>query len=148
MCGPKFMIMIMIGSTQRQSEYTKLIKQPTDIGNFETQSPYIVLEENDIEAHQEKAKEQGSGIIIELKSEEYGGKNYSFYDIEGHLWNFGSYSCTHCPLKAKSKQTIGKQRLKQQAVKLFLNRKNLEKDIMVLFLPTRMVIDLMSFICR
>ena len=45
------MIMIMIGSTQRQSEYTKLIKQPTDIGNFETQSPYIVLEENDIEAH-------------------------------------------------------------------------------------------------
>ena len=45
------MIMIMNGSTQRQSEYTKLFKQPTDIGNFETQSPYIVLEENDIIAH-------------------------------------------------------------------------------------------------
>lgn len=97
------MIMIMNGSTQRQSEYTKLFKQPTDIGNFETQSPYIVLEENDIIAHQEKAKEQGAGIIIELKSEEYGGKNYSFYDIEGHLWNLGSYN----PWSAENNNYVG-----------------------------------------
>jgi hypothetical protein len=33
-----------------------------------------------------------------------------------------------------------------QAEKLFQSRKNLEKDIMVLILPTRMVIGLMSFI--
>ena len=84
-------IMIMTGSSQRLSEYSKLIRQPSDIGNFETQSPYIVLEENDIEAHYKKAKEQGAKIVIELKSEDYSGKNYSCYDIEGHLWNFGSY---------------------------------------------------------
>lgn len=84
-------IMIMTGSSQRQSEYSKLIRQPNDVGNFETQSPYIVLEENDIEAHYEKAKEQGAKIVIELKSEDYGGKSYTCYDIEGHLWNFGSY---------------------------------------------------------
>ena len=30
-------------------------------------------------------------IVIELKAEDYGGKNYSCYDPEGHLWNFGSY---------------------------------------------------------
>jgi uncharacterized glyoxalase superfamily protein PhnB len=92
-------IMIMIGSTQRQSEYSKLIRQPKDVGNFETQSPYIVLAENDIEAHYKKAKEQGAKIVIELKSEDYGGKNYSCYDIEGHLWNFGSYD----PWKTESK---------------------------------------------
>jgi uncharacterized glyoxalase superfamily protein PhnB len=83
--------MIMTGSAQQQSEYSKLIKQPGDIGDFETQSPYIVLEENDIEAHYEKAKEQGAKIVIELKTEDYGDKNYSCYDLEGHLWNFGSY---------------------------------------------------------
>ncbi|MBC8035113.1 MAG: VOC family protein [Chitinophagaceae bacterium] len=84
-------IMIMIGSAQRQSEYTKLIKQPNEIGNFETQSPYIVLAENDMEAHYEKAKAHGAKIVIHLKEEDYGGKNYSCYDPEGHLWNFGSY---------------------------------------------------------
>ena len=85
-------VMIMISSAQRQSEYTKLIKQPNEIGNFETQSPYIVLAENDMEAHYEKAKAHGAKIVIELKEEDYGGKNYSCYDPEGHLWNFGSYN--------------------------------------------------------
>ena len=84
-------IMIMIGSTERESDFTKLIKQPADIGNFETQSPYLVLAENDIEAHYKKAKEQGAKMVIELRTEDYGGKNYSCYDPEGHLWNFGSY---------------------------------------------------------
>ena len=84
-------VMIMTGSAQRQSEYSKLIRQPNEVGNVETQSPYIVLEENDIETHYETAKKHGAKIVIELKAEDYGGKNYSCYDPEGHLWNFGSY---------------------------------------------------------
>ena len=85
-------IMVMIGSAERESDYTKLIKQPNEMGNFETQSPYIVLDEKDIEEHYETAKKFGAKIIIELRSEDYGGKNYSCYDPEGHLWNFGSYN--------------------------------------------------------
>ncbi len=27
-----------------------------------------------------------------LKEEDYGGKNYSCWDPEGHLWSFGSYN--------------------------------------------------------
>ena len=92
-------IMIMTGSAQRQSEYSKLIRQPNEVGNFETQSPYIVLDEKDIDAHYEKAKKHGAKIVIELKAEDYGGKNYSCYDPEGHLWNFGSYD----PWKTESK---------------------------------------------
>jgi uncharacterized glyoxalase superfamily protein PhnB len=92
-------VMIMTGSAHWQSEYTKLIKQPADVGNFETQSPYIVLAGEDIEEHYKKAKEHGAKIAIELKSEDYGGKNYSCYDPEGHLWNFGSYD----PWKVESK---------------------------------------------
>jgi uncharacterized glyoxalase superfamily protein PhnB len=92
-------VMIMTGSAQRQSEYSKLIRQPDEVGNVETQSPYIVLAENDIETHYEIAKKHGAKIVIELKAEDYGGKNYSCYDPEGHLWNFGSYD----PWKAESK---------------------------------------------
>ena len=88
--------MIMIGSQQSDSTYGKLIKHPADIGGFETQSPYLVIDE--IDAHFERAKEHGAKIVIGLKAEDYGGKNDSCYDIEGHLWNFGSYD----PWKIKS----------------------------------------------
>ena len=53
-------IMIMTGSAQSKSEYSKLIRQPNKVGNFETPSPYIVLDEKDIDAHYEKAKKHGA----------------------------------------------------------------------------------------
>lgn len=84
--------MIMLGSTNNGSEYSNLVKQPGDIGGYETQSPYIIIDENEIDDHYEKAKANGAEIIIELKAEEYGGKNYTCKDPEGHLWNFGSYN--------------------------------------------------------
>jgi len=80
--------MIMLGSEKRDSPYGKLIRHPGDIDGFETQSPYVVVD--DIERHYERAKEHGARIALDLKMESY-GKNYSCYDIEGHLWNFGSY---------------------------------------------------------
>ena len=92
-------IMIMTGSQQHDSEYSNLTRHPADMGNFETQSPYIVLDDKDIKTHYETAKKHGAKIVIELKAEDYGGKNYSCYDIEGHLWNFGSYD----PWKTESK---------------------------------------------
>jgi len=82
-------IMIMTGSMQNGTEFSKLIKHPSDIGGFQTQSPYIVIEE--IDDHYARAKAAGAKIVIDLKAEDYGGKNYSCYDLEGHLWNFGSY---------------------------------------------------------
>jgi len=84
-------IMIMVGSSDSGTQFSKLIKQPSDINGFETQSPYIVLDDKEIDEHYKKAKNNGAKIIIELKEENYGGKNYSCYDLEGHLWNFGSY---------------------------------------------------------
>lgn len=84
-------IMIMIGSSDSETQFSKFIKHPSDIGGFETQSPYIVLDDKEIDEHYKTAKKNGAKIIIELKSEEYGGKNYSCCDIEGHIWNFGSY---------------------------------------------------------
>lgn len=82
-------VMIMLGSSGSGSEYSKLIKHPSDIGGFETQSPYILTDDPD--AMYNRAKQHGAKIAIEIKTEEYGGRGFSCYDLEGHLWNFGSY---------------------------------------------------------
>lgn len=83
--------MVMVGSSGSSTPFSKLIKHPKEIGGFETQSPYIIIDEDEIDAHYQKAKKHGAKIAIDLKTEDYGGKNYSCYDPEGHLWNFGSY---------------------------------------------------------
>ena len=83
--------MIMLGSSDSGSEFSNIISQPKQIGGFVTQSPYIIIDDDEIEAHYEKAKMYGAEILLELKSEDYGGKNYTCKDLEGHIWNFGSY---------------------------------------------------------
>ena len=83
--------MIMLGSIDSGSAYSKLIKHPSEIWGFVTQSPYIIIDDNEIEEHYNRAKSNGAEIILELKSEDYGGKNYTCKDLEGHIWNFGSY---------------------------------------------------------
>ncbi|HYJ89136.1 MAG TPA: VOC family protein [Pyrinomonadaceae bacterium] len=80
--------MIMLGSL-RESEYGKLLKQPDEIGGAETQSPYLVV--NDADAIYEKVKAAGGEITIEAKDEDYGGRGFSCRDLEGHIWNVGTY---------------------------------------------------------
>ncbi len=84
--------MIMVGSQQHDSAYSKLTIHPGDVRGFETQSPYLVIENEDIDSHYARAVACGAKIVIELSEPAYGGKNYSCYDPEGHLWNFGSYN--------------------------------------------------------
>ena len=83
--------MIMINSTGMESEFSKLIKTPSEIGGIVTQTTYVILNAEEIDRHYANAKSSGAKIIQELAEQEYGGKNYSCYDIEGHLWSFGSY---------------------------------------------------------
>ena len=45
----------------------------------------------DADAHHEQAVAAGAEIEIEIKSEEHGGRGYTCRDIEGHIWNFGTY---------------------------------------------------------
>ncbi len=81
--------MIMIGS-ENDNEYGKLIRTPKDLNGFNTQAPYIIVE--NIDEHYKKAVQEGAEIVIEIKDEDYGGRVYSCRDKEGHLWNFGSYN--------------------------------------------------------
>ena len=80
--------MIMLGSV-RDGEFGRLMKHPDEIGGAETQTAYLVVE--DADAHYARAKAAGAEIVIEIKTEDYGGRGYSCRDPEGHIWNFGTY---------------------------------------------------------
>jgi uncharacterized glyoxalase superfamily protein PhnB len=82
--------MIMLGSVLKaKPEFGRLMKQPDEIAGAETQSSYIVV--LDADAMYARAKAAGAKIVIDIKDEDYGGRGFSCYDLEGHLWNFGTY---------------------------------------------------------
>lgn len=81
--------MIMIGSVRNETDFDAFIKQPDEIGGFETQSAYLIVE--DAQAMYERAKAAGAEIVVALKFEDYGGQGFSCRDPEGRLWNFGTY---------------------------------------------------------
>jgi uncharacterized glyoxalase superfamily protein PhnB len=80
--------MIMLGSVA-ESPYGRLTRQPDEIGGAETQSPYLVV--SDADAVYARAKAAGARIEIDIKDEDYGGRGFSCRDLEGHLWNIGTY---------------------------------------------------------
>jgi uncharacterized glyoxalase superfamily protein PhnB len=80
--------MIMLGSIQ-DNEWGRLIRQPDEVGGFETQSAYVVVPDPD--AHCARARREGARIVLDVRTEDYGGRGYGCRDLEGHLWYFGSY---------------------------------------------------------
>ncbi|MGH8468584.1 MAG: VOC family protein [Gammaproteobacteria bacterium] len=82
--------MIMLGSVlDKETEWGRLIKQPDEIEGAETQSAYVIVA--DADALYARAKARGAKIVVDIKDEDYGGRGFSCYDLEGHLWNFGTY---------------------------------------------------------
>jgi uncharacterized glyoxalase superfamily protein PhnB len=45
----------------------------------------------DVDAHYRRAKAAGAEIVRELQDTDYGAREYSARDPEGHLWSFGTY---------------------------------------------------------
>ena len=81
--------MIMLGPVQ-DSAFDKLMTQPQDAGGAETQICYLFVE--DASAHFARAKAAGAEIVLEIEEEDGGGRGYSCRDLEGHIWNFGTYN--------------------------------------------------------
>lgn len=81
--------MVMLGSADKASEWGRLVAQPGEIGNRETQSPCVIVRDTD--AHYAQAKAAGAEIVIDIADQDYGGRGYSCRDPEGHVWWFGSY---------------------------------------------------------
>ena len=80
--------MIMLGSV-RANDYGFLMKQPDEVGGAQTQSSYLVVPDPD--AVHARAVAAGARIALAIKDEDYGGRGFSCYDLEGHLWSIGSY---------------------------------------------------------
>ncbi len=80
--------MVMLGSAGAGA-FDDLQKPPNALGGAVSQSPYIVVE--DADAHYARAVAAGAEIVLDIRDEDYGGREYSCRDPEGHLWNFGSY---------------------------------------------------------
>ncbi len=80
--------MIMLGSAT-DSAYGRRIRQPDEIGGFETQSPYLVVA--DADAVHARVKAEGGTIVIDIQDESYGGRGFTCLDPEGHMWSVGTY---------------------------------------------------------
>jgi len=82
--------MIMLGSVMPDgSAWSQAIHQPDEIGGFETQAAYLVV--NDADEVYRRARAAGATVVIDIKDEDYGGRGFTCRDLEGRLWSFGTY---------------------------------------------------------
>lgn len=73
--------MIMLGSTGKPDRANPWTTEPYGI--------YVVVK--DIDAHYAQAQAAGAKIERPLAETNYGAREYSARDCEGHLWSFGTY---------------------------------------------------------
>jgi uncharacterized glyoxalase superfamily protein PhnB len=81
--------MIMLGS-EKNDEYQRGFKSPKDLGNIETRSVYIVVE--NVDAVYERAIAAGATITRPLQETPYGSREFGVRDPEGHSWSVGTYN--------------------------------------------------------
>lgn len=76
---------IMFGS-MRENDYPLQTAAATP---GQSMGIYVVVDE--IDAHYARARRAGAEIVIQLGDTEYGSREYTARDFEGHLWSFGTY---------------------------------------------------------
>jgi uncharacterized glyoxalase superfamily protein PhnB len=79
--------MVMLGSA-KETDYGELLVRPRAAGGV-TMSVYVIVE--DADAHFARAKSAGAEITSEPVTKDYGGRDYTCKDPEGHVWTFGTY---------------------------------------------------------
>ncbi|CBV42029.1 VOC family protein [Halomonas elongata] len=80
--------MVMLGSA-REGEFDRWQVPMATPDAAVTQSPYVIVD--DVDAHHRQAVAAGARVLMPPEDQPYGGRLYSCRDLEGHLWNFGSY---------------------------------------------------------
>jgi uncharacterized glyoxalase superfamily protein PhnB len=78
--------MVMLGDAK--TEFGALVAPPR-MGEPVTQAIYVVVA--DVDSHYARAKEAGAEIAIDIKTQDYGGRDYTARDLEGNVWSFGTY---------------------------------------------------------
>jgi uncharacterized glyoxalase superfamily protein PhnB len=80
--------MIMLGSVN-DNEYRRFQKQPDEIGGAETHSVSLIV--SDADAIRERCKAAGAEILFDIEDKPYGGRGFTCRDVEGRIWNVGTY---------------------------------------------------------
>jgi uncharacterized glyoxalase superfamily protein PhnB len=78
--------MIMLGDAE--AEYSNLVAAPNK-GDPVSQGLYVVIA--DADAHFERAKAEGAEILLDIKTQDCGGRDYTCRDVGGYVWTFGTY---------------------------------------------------------
>jgi len=81
--------MIMLGSHPHDGPYGEWVQPPHGKNGVNTMGLYVVV--TDVDTHYWRAKRGGARILMEPSDKPYGGRDYTCRDIEGHVWNFGTY---------------------------------------------------------
>ena len=81
--------MVIVSTAINGTPYSKFLRQPDEIGKVETQAPYLIV--SDCDAVYKQAKAAGADIVMDIADMDYGGRAFACRDLEGHLWNIGSY---------------------------------------------------------
>jgi uncharacterized glyoxalase superfamily protein PhnB len=81
--------MVMVSTAVNGTPYSKFLRQPDEIGTVETQAPCLIV--SDCDAVYKRAKAAGAEIVMNIADMDYGGRAFACRDLEGHLWNVGSY---------------------------------------------------------
>jgi uncharacterized glyoxalase superfamily protein PhnB len=75
---------IMLGSPKPEKGWVSAKDLPAV-----NQTIYVIVDDPD--AHHARAKAAGAEIVMELRDQEYGSREYTARDPEGHYWSFGTY---------------------------------------------------------
>ena len=78
---------IMIGPVA-DTPFGKFMRQPKEAGGV-TASFFVVVADPD--THHKRAAAAGFEILMPLRDESYGSREYTVRDPEGHIWTFGTY---------------------------------------------------------
>jgi uncharacterized glyoxalase superfamily protein PhnB len=76
---------IMLG-TDRDDAWP--VRSPRRLGGTST-SLYVAID--DVDAHHDLARSEGADIVMAVHDTDYGSREYTARDPEGHLWSFGTY---------------------------------------------------------
>jgi uncharacterized glyoxalase superfamily protein PhnB len=81
--------MLMLGSASNDNAYGKLVRLPDEVGGAQTQTIYLVVPDADVVYW--RVVEAGMKIAMGIHNEDHGGRGFSCWDLEGHLWSVGTY---------------------------------------------------------
>lgn len=81
--------LIMLGS-YKDDVYGRGFKSPEDLGGYETCSAYIVV--GDADPVYARAKAAGGTIVRDIQNTDYGSREFTVKDPEGHSWSVGTYN--------------------------------------------------------